>query len=84
MNWFIPFLIGLFIGQEFQNIPRIKPIGVTLFRRAVDYSKTFEEEGNKQIQESWWSMYTPSLLKKSNHNVDDTKTSELDSQNPQK
>jgi hypothetical protein len=39
MNWIVPFIIGIFVGQEYTQIPRIKPIAVMGYNKLLESLK---------------------------------------------
>jgi hypothetical protein len=38
-NYIIPFLLGVFVGQEIQDIPRIKPYLESTLRKAIEIGR---------------------------------------------
>jgi hypothetical protein len=68
MNWLITFTIGIIVGQEFNSIPRIKPILQDGFQKVIEYSsvvKPEQENQKEQYYESFWSI--PTIFKLYNH-----------------
>lgn len=47
MNWIIPFIFGLIVGQE-MDLPKIKPIIVVGFKKVVEYSDHLIVKDSKQ------------------------------------
>jgi hypothetical protein len=58
MNWLITFTIGIIVGQEFNSIPRIKPILQDGFQRVVEYSNSIKQQEQEEKYESFWSIPT--------------------------
>jgi hypothetical protein len=38
-NWIIPFLVGMFVGQEFEDAPRVRPYIESGIRKVIQISK---------------------------------------------
>jgi hypothetical protein len=43
MNWLIPFLVGVFCGQEFKDLPLIKPYVTYSFNKITEYVNTVQD-----------------------------------------
>lgn len=47
MNWIVSFIVGVLVGQEVHNIPRVKPIleqGFTKTMQYMDHLKTQQQK----------------------------------------
>lgn len=51
MNWLISFIVGVLVGQEVQNIPRVKPIIQNGFVKTMEYMNSLEQIKQKKQQE---------------------------------
>jgi hypothetical protein len=47
MNWIIPFVIGVLVGQEIQDIPRVRPFITAGIKRLIDFSKEIAKEASQ-------------------------------------
>ena len=70
-NWIIPFLAGVFVGQEFKEAPKVRPYIESGVRKIIEVSKdilnnaqththsndTNENNGNgsNTRRSSWWT-----------------------------
>ena len=51
MNWIVPFVLGVFIGQEIENAPKVKPLMEYCIHKAFEFSKQVETETKKREPE---------------------------------
>lgn len=50
------FILGILVGQEVQNIPRVKPILENGFVKTVEYFKKYDTH-NKQDEKTYYSYF---------------------------
>jgi hypothetical protein len=58
MNWIFSFIIGVLVGQEVQNIPRVKPILEKGFVKTVEYFQQYDTNIHKQQQDEEKTYYS--------------------------
>jgi len=71
-NWIIPFIAGVFVGQEIQEAPKVRPYLEAGVKKIMDISREIYEnaQANKTSPSSkvaelnvdnekktWWSLY---------------------------
>jgi len=63
-NWIIPFVVGVFVGQEFQEAPKVRPYIEAGIRKIIQVGKeiadntkhtTDKESDKKRERPSWWN-----------------------------
>lgn len=64
-NWIIPFVAGLFVGQEFQDAPKVRPyieagirkliqVSKEIFENAKDAKESKDHTREPRRSSSWW------------------------------
>ena len=48
MNWIVPFFIGVFVGQEINDIPRVRPYVEAGVQKVVAIGKEISENAEKK------------------------------------
>ena len=68
-NWIIPFLAGIFVGQEVKEVPRVRPYIESAVKKIIEVGKDIahnaESQANKtppdntsannESKRSWWA-----------------------------
>jgi len=52
MFWIVSFILGVIIGQELENIPRVKPIVEVGLQKTFEYLKHYIENSGKSYPKS--------------------------------
>jgi len=65
-NWILPFIAGLFIGQEFKEAPKVRPYLESGVRKLIEVTREIYDKGQSEanrdvgdrvdpVKKSWWS-----------------------------
>lgn len=47
MNWLVPFVVGVFVGQEMNNVPKVKPYVTDAAEKFMAFVKDLSDKQNE-------------------------------------